>query len=103
MSYEELLIKIKNPHDALFQRIMTEKQNAIDFVKGFFPQEIKTKLNFESFELDTSTYTGANLRRYFSDVFYNCSYQGETQIKLAFLFEHKSRWEENPYMQPKIP
>ena len=33
-------MKIHNPHDALIKELLASKENAIDFVKQFLPEEI---------------------------------------------------------------
>ncbi|MEA1911770.1 MAG: Rpn family recombination-promoting nuclease/putative transposase [Spirochaetota bacterium] len=37
-------MKIADPHDHFFKTVFTDKENAIDFVKGIFPENIKNTL-----------------------------------------------------------
>ena len=83
-------MKVQNPHDKFFKELFSIKANALDFINGAFPVEIRDRIIPKSLQLDTSTYIDEKLDEYFSDIVYSCSIQGEEKIKISLLFEHKS-------------
>ncbi|MCK5200853.1 MAG: Rpn family recombination-promoting nuclease/putative transposase, partial [Spirochaetales bacterium] len=82
-------MKVQNPHDKFFKELFSI-ENALDFINGAFPVEIKDRIIPESLKLDTSSYTDEKLDEYFSDIVYSCSIKGDMEIKISLLFEHKS-------------
>ena len=90
---------IINPHDKLFKEIEKVKKNSIDLIKSTFPKELLAKLNLETLENDNNSYIDENLQEYYSDLVYNCRYNGNTTIKISILFEHKSYKPKNEYFQ----
>ena len=83
-------MKVQNPHDKFFKELFSIKENALDFINGAFPVEIRDRIILESLKLDTSSYTDEKLDEYFSDIVYSCSLKGGEKIKISLLFEHKS-------------
>jgi predicted transposase/invertase (TIGR01784 family) len=90
--------KINNPHDKFFREVLSERENAIDFVKGVFPKNLKDLIDFDTFEYESTSYVNGTLKEYFSDVVYNCKLK-DTQIKVSLLFEHKSYHVAEPHFQ----
>ena len=95
--------KIINSHDSFFINLFSKKDEVIEFLTKTTPPEIVKKLHLNTLKLDTTKYVDAKLKRYFSDVVYNCDYtfnNNETkQVKITFLFEHKSYIENIPQLQ----
>ena len=83
-------MKVQNPHDKFFKELFSVRENALDFINGAFPVEIKDRIIPESLKLDTSSYTDEMLDEYFSDIVYSCSLKEGEEIKISLLFEHKS-------------
>lgn len=95
--------KITNPHDKFFKSIFSQREEAQEFLIKTSPSEIVKKLHLETLKLDTTDYVDLELKEYFADVVYNCNYSisenATTEIKITFLFEHKSYKEHIPYLQ----
>ena len=73
---------IINPHDKLFKEIEKVKKNCRDLIESTFPKELLAKLNLETLENDNNSYIDENLQEYYSDLVYNCRYNGNTTIKI---------------------
>ena len=83
-------MKVQNTHDKFFKELFSVRENALDFINGAFPIEIKEKIIPESLKLDAGSYTDEKLNEYFSDIVYSCSLKGGEEINISLLFEHKS-------------
>ena len=81
--------KSKNHHDAYFRQVFSKKEHFIDLLEGILPKLTKN-ISTESLEIDNTTYLDKKLDREYSDLVYNCLY-GKEKLKIALLFEHKSR------------
>lgn len=95
-------MKLHNPHDTVFKEVQSNIENAKDFIKGFYPAEIVSNIDFNALELDKTSYTTKELKKYFSDIVYNSAYQigaKKIAIKITFLIEHKSKPVDYPHLQ----
>jgi predicted transposase/invertase (TIGR01784 family) len=92
-------VSVPNPHDVFFKEVFSDKDNAVDFIKGVFPEELKEKLDLSTLALDNNSYVDEELKETFSDIVYNCLYQGQKYIKITLLFEHKSYVPDYPHLQ----
>jgi len=63
-------MKIHNPHDALIKELLASKENAIDFVKQFLPEEISRLILFESITQTKDSFITEELKEYFSDILF---------------------------------
>jgi predicted transposase/invertase (TIGR01784 family) len=93
---------INDPHDTLFKYVLEKKENAIYTIKENFDEDIIKNIYFDSLQIDMNEYTTDELRRFFSDVVYTCDYNfdgNKKKVKIAFLFEHKSRPYRNVALQ----
>ena len=95
-------IQIKS-HDGFFKKLFSKKDEVREFLAKTTPTEILNKLHLDTLQLDTTNYVDDKLKEYFADVVYNCNYtfnDNETkQVKITFLFEHKSYREIIPHLQ----
>ena len=87
------MLSISNPHDKFFKEVFQDRENLIDFIRGVFPEKIKDKINFDTIQLDNTSYVDEELSEVFSDIVYTCEYEDKTSIKISLLFEHKSRYD----------
>jgi predicted transposase/invertase (TIGR01784 family) len=81
---------ISNPHDKFFKEVFQDRENVIDFIRGVFPEQIKSRLDFDTLYPDSTSYVDEELNEIFSDIVYTCEYDGKTNIRISLLFEHKS-------------
>ena len=95
--------EIVNSHDRFFKNLFSKKEEVTEFVQKTFPIEIVKKLHLDTLQLDTTNYVDEKLKEYFADIVYNCDYtfnSKETkQVKITFLFEHKSTKPYFPHVQ----
>ncbi len=54
-------MKVQNPHDKFFKELFSVIENALDFINGAFPAEIKESIIPESLKLDPGSYTDEKL------------------------------------------
>lgn len=81
--------KTPSPHDQFFKGMFSQAEIAIEYIRNFLPNEIWQNLQLEQLSLDGTSYVTSELKTYFSDLVWQCPYQN-TQINIAFLFEHKT-------------
>ena len=90
-------------HDSFFKNLLSKREQAIEFLAKTTPIEIVENLHLDTLQLDTTDYVDSELQEYFADVVYNCNYTfngKETKnVKITFLFEHKSYKESIPHLQ----
>jgi len=88
-----------SPHDQFFKENFSQKDEAVSFLKEVLPLKIKSNLDFDSLQIDNQSFTDKELKEYFSDIVYHCKYKVSKEIKISFLFEHKSYFVKYPHIQ----
>jgi hypothetical protein len=84
------------PHDAFFKESFSMLAIAKEYVLHFLPQAIVSKLDLDQMVLDNTTYITPELEQYYADLVWTCKY-GKSKVRIAFLFEHKSKPEKYPH------
>ncbi len=79
----------KSKHAEFFEKVFSDRFNALDFIKGIFPQHILKHLNLRHLKRDTVSYVSEDLKRFFSDAVYTCPLKN-ANLRISILFEHKS-------------
>ena len=82
-------ISINDPHDNLFQAALTHKKVAIDFLKHRLPASIKKRVDFNTLNLERTSFISKELRKRYSDVIYSAQID-EKQGYIYTLIEHQS-------------
>jgi predicted transposase/invertase (TIGR01784 family) len=86
-------------HDYFFKQIFAERKQVQDFIRGEFPETFVQQLDFSTLQPDESHYVNPEMKEYAADVLYTCRYAGTTELRLAFLLEHKSFVPSHPHLQ----
>lgn len=81
--------KIVNPHDKFFKEVYSDKERAIDFLRGFLPEEVAGRLNLGSIEIRKVSFIDEEMRESFSDILYEVEFAGSFGY-IYILFEYKS-------------
>ena len=81
---------LQNPHDKFFKELFSEKEEVTEFITKTFPKELIQNLDLNTLELENGSFVDEELQEHFSDLVYNCVYQGKISLKITLLFEHKS-------------
>jgi predicted transposase/invertase (TIGR01784 family) len=81
--------KIVNSHDAFFKTTFSHKDVAQSYIEKFMEQNLVQNIDLQSLTLESTSYITADLEEYFADLVWSAAYKS-TQVKIAFLFEHKS-------------
>ncbi|MEM6803958.1 MAG: Rpn family recombination-promoting nuclease/putative transposase [Bacteroidota bacterium] len=92
-------LSLQNPHDHFFKILFSDPEKVKSFLQGALPKPIIANLNFDTLEIDPSSYIDQQLQEFFADIVYTCRYKSESQVHLAFLFEHKSYVPQRPHLQ----
>ena len=87
-----------NPHDRLFKAAFSNTEVAKSYLRDFLPKQITSKLDFESLELVPGSHVSPKLEEYFSDIIYECKFEGQETL-LSLLLEHKSAVPKFPHLQ----
>ena len=85
-------MKINNPHNNLFKKVMELPTVAAALIMRFFPSKILDELDLSTLQQASTSYMTEELTPYFSDIIYSCMRAGQ-QTYISILFEHKSRYE----------
>lgn len=83
-----------NPHDRLFKRVFGEPENAIGELTSVLPEEIHSRISWESLRTEPGSYVADDLRESHSDILFSAQFAGHEAL-LYLLLEHKSqqdRW-----------
>ncbi len=83
------MAKFPVPHDQFFKQVFSKKANAIAFLAGTLPQELKKNLALSKIRHENTSYISDELAETFSDIVYSCPLKGKS-IRIVLLFEHKS-------------
>lgn len=87
---------IQQPHDKIFKRVMTDRDNAISMLKNILPAGIKKMLILEDIRYEKDSFIPPHLKDYFSDLLTSVPVKGQKyKVKIYFLFEHKSYYVKN--------
>jgi predicted transposase/invertase (TIGR01784 family) len=88
------------PHDDFFKVAFSMKENVRDYIVQYLDKDIVKDIDLQSLTLDTTEYTTAGLKKFYSDVVWQCAYgKDKKQTKMVFLFEHKSSVPKYPHIQ----
>ncbi|RQD60275.1 MAG: Rpn family recombination-promoting nuclease/putative transposase [Desulfonatronovibrio sp. MSAO_Bac4] len=91
---------IRQPHDKIFKRVMTDRDNAISMLKNILPAGIKDMLVLEDIQYEKDSFIPPHLKDYFSDLLTSVPVKGQKyKVKVYFLFEHKSYYVKNYPLQ----
>jgi hypothetical protein len=83
-----------NPHDALFKRAFSERENAAGELRAVLPEAIASALDFGTLRVCAGSYVDEALRDLHSDLLYSI-HLGGREAFVYVLFEHQSgvdRW-----------
>ena len=64
-----------------------------------FPVELTKKIDLCTLKLENAGFIDEELKEYYADLVFTCTYQDKERIKVTLLLEHKSTKERYPHMQ----
>ncbi len=73
---------IHNPHDMLAKRFLTNLPVAIDFLKAHLPEKIKARCDFDSLQIEPTSYVEEDMRAQVTDILYSLKIDGH----LGFIY-----------------
>ena len=90
--------KVVNSHDAFFKSTFSYLDVAQSYIENFMDKKLVQNIDLQSLTLDTTSYVTPDLEEFFADLVWSANYN-TTNIKIAFLFEHKSYVVPYPHVQ----
>ncbi len=82
---------IQGPHDKIFKRVMTDRENAVSLLGNILPESIRKHLVLENIFYEKDSFIPPHLRDYYSDLLTSVPVKGgKVSARIYFLFEHKS-------------
>ncbi len=81
--------KPNNPNDLFFRAIFQFMEEALAFIKAFFPPEFVSRMDTSFFELDTTSYLDDELKAFYSDLSYRSRLLTKELLRINILVEHK--------------
>ena len=88
--------KTEREHDNLFRGAFSINMLATAHLQEVLPSEILKELDLETMQLSSESYVDGDLKAGFSDVVWQCSTVKNGNVKITFLFEHKSDLPDKP-------
>ena len=83
-------MKIHNPHDRFFKKLMTEKRAVTEFFNYNLPLLIKSAVNFDSIQLQQNSFIDEELKLLEADALFSAEFN-EKPGYLYLLVEHQSK------------
>ena len=82
---------VHNPHDKIFKKIATDRENAVSLLRNILPESIQKHLSLKEISYEKDTFIPRHLQEYFSELLISVPViEREQEAKVYFLFEHKS-------------
>ena len=83
------------PHDGFFKRLFGNLEVAADFLRNYLPEEILSRFDLDTLQLEKESFIASELRESFSDLLFSVKANTDRRIFIYLLLEHKSgpdRW-----------
>jgi predicted transposase/invertase (TIGR01784 family) len=90
--------KVVNSHDAFFKSTFSYPDVVQSYMEQFMDKKLVQNIDLQSLTLDTTSYITPDLEEFFADLVWSATYK-TSNIKIAFLFEHKSYVVPYPHVQ----
>jgi len=82
---------VHNPHDKIFKKVATDRENAVSLLQNILPESIQKHLSLREIGYEKDTFIPNHLQEYFSELLLSVPViEREQEAKVYFLFEHKS-------------
>ena len=82
-------MNIKRPHDSFFKQLMRDPEALKDFLKGFLPESLSERIDYDSVRVIDTEKTDRKYRKLYLDLSVECKISGE-ESEIYIVFEHKS-------------
>lgn len=89
---------IDKPHDSFFKNVFGSIENTTCFLKNFLPEQLSSKIDYDSVRIEDTQKTDAGFKRHVLDLAVECRLAG-TESKFYFVFEHKSSFDKHTLLQ----
>ncbi len=80
---------IINIHDKFVKERLSQRENAIDFLKNYLPAELLEIVDLTGIKIEKDSFVTEELKEYFTDLLYKVDIKGNESY-VYVLFEHKS-------------
>ena len=83
-------MNISSPHDTFFKNMMGRVEIAKTYIRHYIPEEITSRMDLSTLEVDTEGYVDSDLKTHFTDVVATVQLTDGQPADIYILFEHKS-------------
>ena len=85
-------IMINNPHDKLIKIVFSDRQEVVEFFQNKLPQEIVEIIDWDTLQLEGSSYIDEEMQESESDLLYSAYFkESNEKCFLYLLFEHQTK------------
>ena len=82
-------MELKRPHDSFFKQLMSDPDVVKEFLRGFLPVELSSRLEYDTVRLIDTEKTDKKYRKFHLDLSVECMISGFLS-EIYIVFEHKS-------------
>ncbi len=84
-------MKIQNPHDKFFKSVLNDINIAKNFLSSFLPPDVLSHINIDTLQYVETDFLLPDLKEIFSDIVFTANKNGDKEIYISIILEHKSR------------
>ncbi|WP_423062470.1 Rpn family recombination-promoting nuclease/putative transposase [Candidiatus Paracoxiella cheracis] len=85
-----MVVKIHNPHDHYFRKVMSDKRVAMEFFEHYLPKSVLEIVDLKSLKLQKSSFIDESLQASMADMLYTVNFR-ERSGYLYILVEHQRK------------
>lgn len=78
---------INNPHDSFFKELLSQPQNARDFLRYYLPPEISAEFDLRHLALVRDAFVDESLKEHLADLLYRVKLKRGDEAFVFVLFE----------------
>jgi len=90
MADEKNTAGVTNPHDKVFRKTYSDRDNARSFLTHYLPDKVLNLVDLSTLEISKDSFIEKDLYDYYSDMLYKVNLTDGSQGFIYVLFEHKS-------------
>jgi len=83
-------MKLSNPHDRFFTKVLSDIKQARDYLLAFLPDDICKAIDFDTLRREDKSFTDDLLKGSLADLVFSAETREGQTVNFCFLFEHKS-------------
>jgi predicted transposase YdaD len=101
MADEKNTAGVINPHDKVFKKTYSDRENACSFLTHYLPDKVLKLVDLNTLEISKDSFIEKDLADYYSDILYKVDLTDGSRGFIYVLFEHKSYHDRFVHLQIK--